>query len=459
MSQRVYNAARNEWDICTIWKAEARDLAMETEHFEAHLSGELEVLRGTTPNYGPDFEHDLSMGGWNSDEEEDDDEVVVGQDGNEEDDAKEETGGARKDTRRLKKRSSTPEDAEEIGMELDSNPVDNTDFHWGNDVFLDPPTATSPPLLDEIEFTSAWGLLESYFGFEYSRYQHRIAAARQGKGQKLFGQSKQDMVDDEDDIIERVRWRVIDLFTSDVLDVQTENDVTPIETYPSQPWRVTHLRTVVPSDGWRKLTAADNVSRTLYKVTTSNSTLDEFDIIVDSCASLHFILSRITPPDVNDTPFCLVASEALQRFGMRFWTSKRSIGSAVRPFEDVYPVGVGYRPMGWEPTATDYALWLRRVEDLLKTPRGRAAAMRSGLVWRLSVLLGLRMQDVKDTEDEMEFLFDASGPSSEATALQLQGGEVLVDDHLSLDDLEIICGGFTVFACELFHWLRWLSLS
>jgi hypothetical protein len=69
------------------------------------------------------------------------------------------------------------------------------------------------------------------------------------------------------------------------------------------------------------------------------------------------------------------------------------------------------------------------------------------------------MQDVKDTEDEMEFLFDASGPSSEATALQLQGGEVLVDDHLSLDDLEIICGGFTVFACELFHWLRWLSLS
>jgi hypothetical protein len=135
----------------------------------------------------------------------------------------------------------------------------------------------------------------------------------------------------------------------------------------------------------------------------------------------------------------------------------------VPPFQEVYPVGVGYRPMGSVPTPGDYALWLRKVEDLLRTSRGRAALLHGGIIWRIAMLLGLRavvmendnklVEAEEDSDPQYLLLCDEMGPSADATALPLEGGGVLVDDHLSLDDLDILCGSFTVFAGELFYWL------
>ncbi|KJA12912.1 hypothetical protein HYPSUDRAFT_102687, partial [Hypholoma sublateritium FD-334 SS-4] len=46
--------------------------------------------------------------------------------------------------------------------------------------------------------------------------------------------------------------------------------------------------------------------------------------------------------------------------------------------------GLGTRPASFQPTVADYNEYLRRREDLLRGPRGRAALMHGGLVSRIA---------------------------------------------------------------------------
>lgn len=101
-----------------------------------------------------------------------------------------------------------------------------------------------------------------------------------------------------------------------------------------------------------------------------------------------------------------------------------------------------YRPMpirlrGYVFSRRDYDAYTRERQEILNTPRGRAALLRGGIVWRLAL-------DTMSPDSALR------GPSWEASVegcgLCVKSGEsIMYDDSLSQDELDIICG---VYRCE-----------
>ncbi|KJA15386.1 hypothetical protein HYPSUDRAFT_103586, partial [Hypholoma sublateritium FD-334 SS-4] len=89
--------------------------------------------------------------------------------------------------------------------------------------------------------------------------------------------------------------------------------------------------------------------------------------------------------------------------------------------------GLGTRPASFQPTVADYNEYLRRREDLLRGPRGRAALMHGGLVSRIA-------REVLDVDTVLD------GPSLNSITVGQHGRFLLFDDRLTLNDLDIICG-------------------
>jgi len=96
---------------------------------------------------------------------------------------------------------------------------------------------------------------------------------------------------------------------------------------------------------------------------------------------------------------------------------------------------VPIRPPGYKFTVEDYRAYSRRREVLLRgTPRGRAALLKGGIVWRLAV-------ETLNLEKSLD------GPSGE-TIVHRRGkvypsndpSSIFCDDDLSTDELDDICG-------------------
>ncbi|KAF9472807.1 hypothetical protein BDN70DRAFT_773109, partial [Pholiota conissans] len=93
--------------------------------------------------------------------------------------------------------------------------------------------------------------------------------------------------------------------------------------------------------------------------------------------------------------------------------------------------GLGDRPQDYKPTAVDYTEYLRRREDLLKGPKGRAALMHGGIVARIA-------------RDVVEPHIVLNGPSSDAVTIGEHKRYTLNDDVLDKNDVDIICGVYYV---------------
>jgi hypothetical protein len=99
--------------------------------------------------------------------------------------------------------------------------------------------------------------------------------------------------------------------------------------------------------------------------------------------------------------------------------------------------GLGYCQQNYKPTAVDYAAYERARDDFLRGPRGRAALMKGGIVWRLA--MQSLHQDVV-----------IAGPSksvyqSGICFVEEGSGRHWWDDNLTVDEMNLICGVYKVF--------------
>ncbi|KAI0349114.1 hypothetical protein OH77DRAFT_1415539 [Trametes cingulata] len=112
---------------------------------------------------------------------------------------------------------------------------------------------------------------------------------------------------------------------------------------------------------------------------------------------------------------------------------------------------LGWRPPTFKPTRWDYAAYEARAYEILASPRGRAAILQGGIIWRLALeLLG-----------EVALSRAAEGPSQETyrcgQVIQAAHGPAYYDDALSAEDIDIICGTYKIFQLNhqdpvLFSW-------
>lgn len=101
-------------------------------------------------------------------------------------------------------------------------------------------------------------------------------------------------------------------------------------------------------------------------------------------------------------------------------------------------LAIRQRPCGWIPSAIDYLAYIADAEQLLRSPRGRAALLQGGIIWRLAVyILGVEGTD---------WYVGPEGTNFEGNICL--DGQWYYDDELTEDELEIICGIYRVGTSE-----------
>ncbi|KAI0368512.1 hypothetical protein BV20DRAFT_919005, partial [Pilatotrama ljubarskyi] len=105
---------------------------------------------------------------------------------------------------------------------------------------------------------------------------------------------------------------------------------------------------------------------------------------------------------------------------------------------------LGWHPATFKPTRWDYAAYEARAYEILASvrtpsPRGRAAILQGGLIWRLA----------------LEFLADVApsratgGPSQDTyrcgQSIQPAHRPAYYNDALSTEDIDIICGTYKIY--------------
>jgi len=98
------------------------------------------------------------------------------------------------------------------------------------------------------------------------------------------------------------------------------------------------------------------------------------------------------------------------------------------------PPNLGIRPFGYHPDTADYVMYERIRDEFLCGPRGRAALMRGGILWRLA----------RDTLPDEVVMAGPSPFNSKSQILESSDGLVSYDDHLSEVEEYLVCGGYHV---------------
>lgn len=130
-------------------------------------------------------------------------------------------------------------------------------------------------------------------------------------------------------------------------------------------------------------------------------------------------------------------AEFLMDRGISFNTFIHSHSPPAQPSADLQYRGLGYRPPGYRPDATDYQTYVSTRNRFLRTTRCRAALMSGGLVGRLAKDVVQYSQVYYGPSDAV---FDEGFCLSDAKNSSLR----YWDDQLTEDDLDIICGVYKI---------------
>ncbi|TRM56535.1 hypothetical protein BD626DRAFT_575553 [Schizophyllum amplum] len=103
-------------------------------------------------------------------------------------------------------------------------------------------------------------------------------------------------------------------------------------------------------------------------------------------------------------------------------------------------VGMGYRPFGYTLDRLDYALYQTKLKNFLKTRRGRAAAMRGGLIGRIA-------SDFVSIERVLDPVTAHGASDVGYLEFDLEDGMAVCDEELTLDEERLLCGFFMVPNC------------
>ena len=100
------------------------------------------------------------------------------------------------------------------------------------------------------------------------------------------------------------------------------------------------------------------------------------------------------------------------------------------PFRDC----LGWRPCGFKSTTYDYRQYVAQAYEVLRQPRGRAALLKGGIIWRLALeILGSGAAERA-----------VSGPSEDIYSFGQEflpeQGNPFYDDYLMPNEIDIVCG-------------------
>ncbi|KAF8576635.1 hypothetical protein K439DRAFT_1366690 [Ramaria rubella] len=113
--------------------------------------------------------------------------------------------------------------------------------------------------------------------------------------------------------------------------------------------------------------------------------------------------------------------------------NKSSFNPLLPPFRDI---GLGWQPIGYKPTAVDYAAYEVICGEFFRQPRARTALMHGGIVWHLAVEHICLESVLIGPTDEVFRIGEVIRPDGE---------HEYWDDTLSEEELNLICG---VYHCE-----------
>ena len=103
---------------------------------------------------------------------------------------------------------------------------------------------------------------------------------------------------------------------------------------------------------------------------------------------------------------------------------------------------LGWRLPDFAPTSWDYREYERRVYALISQPRGRAALLRGGIVWRLAIeVLGGDWREFAKAGPSEDFIYYGQ-------VFVPPRGDHYYDDGLSSDELDVICGVYKVYTAS-----------
>ena len=143
----------------------------------------------------------------------------------------------------------------------------------------------------------------------------------------------------------------------------------------------------------------------------------------------------------NGVPNIYAVARALLSNGIPFRTL-RPLGGAAGvncwPLTD-FPIPIRFP--NYQFTTHDYAVYLRDRESLLLQPRGRAALLQGGIVWRLALeTVGMEVALEGPSSDVTDYRFGISFSSGD-----LDSGVRYWDDELTNDELILLCGGYRFY--------------
>ncbi|TDL14815.1 hypothetical protein BD410DRAFT_693857, partial [Rickenella mellea] len=96
---------------------------------------------------------------------------------------------------------------------------------------------------------------------------------------------------------------------------------------------------------------------------------------------------------------------------------------------------LGWRNQGWKAQQEDYKSYAVLRDEFLRKPRGRAALLKGGIVWRLAI-------------ETLGSTAALSGPSQEVFTcghqIILANGDAWWDDDLTSEELDLICGKYRI---------------
>lgn len=128
------------------------------------------------------------------------------------------------------------------------------------------------------------------------------------------------------------------------------------------------------------------------------------------------------------------------RNGISFRTLAHATASATyRNDMYLHQFGLGLRPFNYVFSYVDYVAYETERNRLLNGPAGRAALMAGGILWRLAV----------QVVGEEHVLFGPTHTSQTQVLATLEGMD-FVDDVLTPDEIDIICGTYKVMQRELY---------
>ncbi|OJT07017.1 hypothetical protein TRAPUB_2129 [Trametes pubescens] len=158
-----------------------------------------------------------------------------------------------------------------------------------------------------------------------------------------------------------------------------------------------------------------------------------FDVLVDAVTALELYRRRSITSQ-------RAALDFLSDRGITFRTVYDPHPHDVRPRSFMSPTDgcLGWRPPSFRPTEWDYHVYEARAYEILRSPRGRAAVLHGGIIWRLAIeILGGEPSNLANI-----------GPSTDVfdhgQAIRPRHGPPYYDDALSPEEIDIVCGTYKI---------------